>query len=320
MTNPPDITVCVPAWNCADVIDETLASLAAQTHRSFKVRVSVDRSDDDSLDRCRRWETDPRFEVIAQRKRRGFPGNIDWLLKRVDTPFLCIMPHDDRVEPDYLERLAAALHANPGAALSFCDILFDSGYLLHRESLLGDAHSRVCRYLLEWRDGLAWRGLIRTDLARQAAPHPDANDGYAADVAWLLQFAALGDFVHVPGLRYHKRTGPRCVTAGWATQPVATIDTWWMEHAAGCLVAALSLDDWTPEQRRRIAAAGLARALTVPSGALAPLSAAGLERAAHLLLRLAELLPPGSPIPDAATPDPELLAWDLSRIASHLRR
>jgi glycosyltransferase involved in cell wall biosynthesis len=47
------VTVCVPAYNAAAFIAETLDSVLAQTFGDLKVLISLDRSTDDSEAICR---------------------------------------------------------------------------------------------------------------------------------------------------------------------------------------------------------------------------------------------------------------------------
>src|SRR5688572_9092751 len=98
------ITVCVPVWNGASFVAETLECVRRQTQTDLRVLISDDHSDDDSAAVCQTFESDSRFEVVVQPERLGWVGNVNWLLKRVDTPFGCILPHDDLITPDYLER------------------------------------------------------------------------------------------------------------------------------------------------------------------------------------------------------------------------
>ena len=62
------VTVCVPVFNAAVFLAETLDSIAAQSFADIKVLISLDRSDDDSESVCRHYLGDRRFELIVQRE------------------------------------------------------------------------------------------------------------------------------------------------------------------------------------------------------------------------------------------------------------
>ena len=51
----PAVTVCVPVFNAALFLAETLDSIAAQSFADIKVLISLDRGDDDSESICRRY-------------------------------------------------------------------------------------------------------------------------------------------------------------------------------------------------------------------------------------------------------------------------
>jgi glycosyltransferase involved in cell wall biosynthesis len=79
------ITVCVPAYQSADVIGETLQSLAAQTYRNIRVLISLDPSNDDTERICEPFLADSRFTLVRQPTRLGWPGNVNFLLDQVRT-------------------------------------------------------------------------------------------------------------------------------------------------------------------------------------------------------------------------------------------
>lgn len=307
MTAQPEITVCIPVYQRADLVGDTLASIARQTHDTFRVLISVDPSTDGSLELCRQWERDPRFRVVAQPSRLGWPGNVNWLLRQVTTPRLCIMPHDDWVEPDYLARLAAALDESPGAAIAYCDIVIErDGSILTAEPLNGDPCARVCAFLLHHLNGVQWRGLIRTEAALATNLHECEHDGFAADTLWLLALAAFGDFVRVPNAIYHKRYPLDSVTAGWDRWRKADLDAHLLTHHANCLLVALAARPWTEEERHAIAAAAAVRAATSPGLSGTGSTAELIQRVGDFILRAAGAVPSRSPAPNPASIPPDL--------------
>ena len=316
MTEPPDLTVCVPAYHAAAFVGETLESLRRQTYPRFKVLVSVDPSDDPTLAVCRAWEAYDPFEVIGQPEPLGWPGNVNWLLQRVDTPLTCIILHDDWVAPDYLQRLAARLHQEPGAVLAYGDIqAFGTVDLeISQPSLTGDPFDRVLSFLLDRHNAVEWRGVVRTHaVQRTQLLRHDAN-GFAADILWLLELAAVGEFVREPGAIYHKRYRDGSITAGWMARSPAQAALDWVEHGVACLDVALAARDWTVAQRQYLAAAALARAIRfVHAGGhdapSPPDLAALVVRVAHVALRGAGVLPDGTALPCESELPPTLRTW-----------
>ncbi len=316
MNDQPDLTVCVPVFNGAAFVGETLESLRRQTYPRFKVLVSVDPSNDPSLAVCGVWAAYNAFEVVGQPERLGWPGNVNWLLRRVDTPLTCIILHDDWVAPDYLERLAARLQREAGAVVAYGDIRGFGAVNLEivQPSLTGDPFDRVLTFLLDRHAATEWRGVIRTDAIRRTRLLRHDADGFAADTLWLLELAALGEFAREPGVLYHKRYRAGSITAGWMARSPAQAALDWVDHSVACLEVALGACDWTTTQRQHLAAAAMARAVrfvhAAGHDALAPPDlAALLVRLAHVALRAAGMLPAGTPLPNEAELPPALRSW-----------
>ncbi|MGI9253345.1 MAG: glycosyltransferase family 2 protein [Thermomicrobiales bacterium] len=312
----PDLTVCVPVYNAAHLVRDTLGSIARQSLTGIQVLVSVDESSDASLAVCREWADDPRFTLVAQPTRLGWPGNINWLLEQVETPLFCIIPHDDWIEPNYLERLRDCLRRHSTAALAYGDIeLHDAASpMLHEPSITGTPFERVQRFLLDRTAAIEFRGVIRTAAARRVRPLQSANGGFAADTLWLLELVACGDFQHTPDVVFHKRIHDAAASGGWLRRSPEQAASEWTEHALACLETALASADWSAEEQIAIAAAGIARAIRYvhvpdPFPAEPPDAAAILERAGHLVLRLSASIPAGTPAPVAAPASRPLASW-----------
>lgn len=321
----PAVTVCVPAWNAAAFVDRTLASIAAQTHPDFRVLISVDRSDDDTAGACRAWQRDSRFSVVEQDGRLGWIGNVNWLLERVETPHLCLVLHDDWIEPDYLEQLAARLEAEQDAVIAYGDV---HGYgnrtqvLIHM-SLVGTAFDRIMHFLLNRIMALEWRGVMRTDAVRRTRLMRHDANGCAADTLWLLELAALGEFVREPGVVYHKWFRNDSVSGRWNVRPPEQASAEWTDHAIACCRAALAAGEWTLDERRQIMAAGISRAVRQSwlETEIPPSTAAHHLRVAHVAMRLVGEIPEGAFLASERPDDihPRLRDWNWqSLIVSRL--
>ena len=109
----PPLTVLVVTWQARALLAETLESLARQTLR-HRVLVVDNASTDGTAEMI-----DARFpaaRVVRNRTNLGFAGGVQAGLAVVDTPLVALLNNDAVAEPDWLERLAAALDAHPEAA------------------------------------------------------------------------------------------------------------------------------------------------------------------------------------------------------------
>lgn len=212
------ITVCVPVYNAALFVTETLQHIAAQEFADFRVVVSVDCSDDNSLELCRAFATDSRFEIIGQPTRLGWVGNVNALIAGVDTPMFCIVPHDDLIDPRYLTVLHDALMRDDrvGCAYSDLEMFGEMRGVIQQPSVRGNKQHRFLDVLLNHYSSVAFRGLVRRHDPndRPLMPSGLPND-FAADTAWLISLASLGDLLRVPQLLYRKRYLASSVHAAW---------------------------------------------------------------------------------------------------------
>ena len=294
------VTVCVPVWNGESFVSQTLASLREQAHADFRALVSIDRSDDESAAVCRAFAPDPRFEIIVQPERLGWIGNVNALLSRIETPLGCILPHDDVIAPDYLERLVGKLGDHPSAVLAFSDLeTFGSReHVLVQPGLVGSQFQRIVACLVEHVAAVGWRGVFRSDVLARGRFHRDEP---RADTLWLLELACEGDLVRVPEILYRKRLHPDSARKqpSW-TVPSRQVN--WIDHCVACYRVAMSAAEWTVPQKQEIAAAVLARALRFSDDSEGvPGTPAGSDRvvayASHFLLRVSDEIPRGTTPP-----------------------
>jgi hypothetical protein len=73
------LDVCVPVYNAADFLHETIDSILSQDFTDFRLLLSVDASDDGSLAICRSYAHDARVSVFEHRQHLGFAGNSNFL-------------------------------------------------------------------------------------------------------------------------------------------------------------------------------------------------------------------------------------------------
>jgi hypothetical protein len=319
------VTVCVPVWNAASFVAETLESVRRQTHTDLRVLISVDDSDDDSVALCRAFERDPRFNVAVQPERLGWVGNTNWLLRRVDTPFGCILPHDDLIASDYLERVLAHLDRHPSAVLAYGDVakFGITEMTVVNSEVTGDRRNRLVTFLQHHIDAAAFPGVFRRRVLDRGHVIPldvDWSDSHWLGPAamWLLALASEGDLVRVPDVLYRKRTFSDTERRQRDRSPESMVARW-VDHCVECYHFALCAGDWAVPERQMIAAAALDRALSI-CGRSAAQRLWGTE--AHALiavasqysLRVAGQIPARTPLlDDHQLPPPLLAIWEQAR-------
>lgn len=252
MSAPPELTVCVPVYNAAAFVETTLESIRAQTYPNLQVLVSVDRSDDASLAVCSNFDLGRPARVIAQSERRHYVGNVNDLLRSVETELVCVMPHDDTIEPDYLAVLVDALMATPSAVVAYSDIVRvgpdhdrTNGVPMSQPAVTGARIDRMIEFLHARNSAVACRGVVRVDMLPDLALPDNPCRGFASDTAWLLHLACHGDLHRVARPLYRKCIRDTSVVRGWLREDREWHRRAWFEHCLSCarICLARELDD-----------------------------------------------------------------------------
>jgi glycosyltransferase involved in cell wall biosynthesis len=122
---PPLVSVVVPADNAAWSLDETLASVCAQTHRDIEVLVVDDGSTDSTAEVATAWsQRDSRVRLISK-PNGGVASARNRGMREARGVYVAPIDADDLWEPDNLERQVAALEAaGPDACMAFAESVF----------------------------------------------------------------------------------------------------------------------------------------------------------------------------------------------------
>jgi len=261
----PDVTVCIPAFESEAFVGDCLEALSRQTYDGFAALVSVDASGDATEAVCRSFESDSRFRVNAQPRRLGWVENINSLLDRVETDLFFILPHDDLLEPDYVESLRVAMLDAPKAVVAYADVR-TFGAVDERQATPGleaGLVDRVLALLTSQLEGVPFRGLTRSALLNGGLRLRDnRHAGFGAHIVWVLELLCRGPFRHVsrPLYRQNVRSDPASVVQGWDRRAPENRLAAWAEHSAACLEV-LARTDASNADRLRLQLVQLARAL-----------------------------------------------------------
>jgi glycosyltransferase involved in cell wall biosynthesis len=115
---PPDVSVCVPAYNTARWIVRAVESALSQTYRSLEVVVVDDASTDGTLERVRELH-DPRIRLYSNSRNLGHSGNWNRSLTLARGRLIKFLCADDVLYPDCLEAMVALFTAHPSIGLVF---------------------------------------------------------------------------------------------------------------------------------------------------------------------------------------------------------
>lgn len=113
----PRVSVVIPFYDSQATIAETLASLDAQTFRDFDVTLVDDGSRSDAARAC--LEALPPTIRVVRQANRGLPAARNAGIAASDGALVLPLDSDDLLAPTAIERLVAALDADPAADIAF---------------------------------------------------------------------------------------------------------------------------------------------------------------------------------------------------------
>lgn len=181
--NPPLVSICIPAYNAGEFIDETLRSVLAQTYDNLEIIICDDGSTDDTLSRVRQFE-DPRITIHSNEHNLGSSGNYNKALSLARGKYIKLLCADDLLVPDCIEKQVRAFeeHVDADVALVTAGkwIINRRGRRLFKVSFPGygaiDGRDAVVRCVRRGRNLIGEPGLplMRADILRR-------TDGVIAD-------------------------------------------------------------------------------------------------------------------------------------------
>ena len=251
------VTVNVPAYNAAGFIAATLQSIAEQSYRNIKVVISLDPSNDDTEAVCQPFLADPRFTLIRQPVRLGWPGNVNYLLDQVRSAYFCTVFHDDLIAPDYVARLLRRLRGTAGTVCAYPVVErfgSDAGAASIASIEHDDRFERAKQFLAQPLHAVPLRGLTRTQALRDGLRlHELGTGGFFAEMLYVFELAMLGNCVRVGGAIYRSRYRADSVSRGWRTWSPERKRAGWRSLLQACR-AAVRVDFTQPQQVELLAA------------------------------------------------------------------
>lgn len=112
------ISICLPTYNGAKYLSDTLKSIQSQTYQNFEVIVSDDASNDETLSIIESFKNDVEFPVhVFHHTPTGIGANWNNCLKHVNGKYIKFLFQDDVMEKNCLEKMVKVLEENPKVSL-----------------------------------------------------------------------------------------------------------------------------------------------------------------------------------------------------------
>ncbi len=127
-TSPATVTVIIPTYNRAHWLGGAIQSVLDQTYEDFVLMVSDNASTDHTPEVVASF-SDPRISYVRRPRNVGLLENHNLSLDAVSTKYALILPDDDVLFPQILEKTVAVLDEHPNAGMVHCsfDVIAASG-------------------------------------------------------------------------------------------------------------------------------------------------------------------------------------------------
>jgi glycosyltransferase involved in cell wall biosynthesis len=116
----PVVSVIIATRDRPTFLRHALAAATAQSLRDIEVIVSDDAGDVDPTSVVEAF-ADERVRLVRNPEQLGIAGNVASAMSLARGRYIANLHDDDLWAPTFLERLVAALEAEPGAVVAFCD-------------------------------------------------------------------------------------------------------------------------------------------------------------------------------------------------------
>lgn len=124
----PLVCICIPTYNAAATIRETLASIVNQSYSNLDIQIVDNASTDETLKIVAEFD-DPRIRILRNEINIGAEGNFNRCIQLATGKYTAIFHADDIYEPGMVQRQVEFLELNPeaGAVFTEASLIDESG-------------------------------------------------------------------------------------------------------------------------------------------------------------------------------------------------
>ncbi len=147
MTEQPLVCICIPTYNAAATIRETLESILAQTYPNLLIHVSDNASTDETVKTIEQIN-DPRITIHKTENNLGAEGNFTRCIQLAEGKYTAIFHADDLYKPDMVAKQVLFLEKNPdiSAVFTAADTIDERGVTFGAMGHVPGARSSVSRF------------------------------------------------------------------------------------------------------------------------------------------------------------------------------
>lgn len=127
----PLVCICIPTFNVAGTVKETLDSIVAQTYQNMVIHISDNASTDGTVDVVKSV-SDNRIQIHCNSENVGGEGNFTRCIELAEGKYTAIFHADDLYNPEMVSRQVNFLESNPNicAVFTAAQTIDENGTLL----------------------------------------------------------------------------------------------------------------------------------------------------------------------------------------------
>jgi glycosyltransferase involved in cell wall biosynthesis len=199
----PTISVCIPTYNGGEPLRAAIQSVMAQTWRDFEL-VVIDDGSTDATPAIVAGFDDPRVRYLRNPRNLGPQGNWNRCLAEARGQYFKLLPHDDVLHRECLERQLRVLQSDATERLALVfssrEVIGPGGRVLTRRGYPGaregviPARDVIAACVRRGTNLLGEPGalLMRKALVNRVGPF-DATNPYVIDLDYWFRLLAHGD-------------------------------------------------------------------------------------------------------------------------------
>jgi glycosyltransferase involved in cell wall biosynthesis len=206
--NRPLVSVVLPTFNRAHLIEAAVRNVLAQDYPDFELIVVNDGSTDataEVLGGLQRELADPRLRVITKQNGR-VPRALNSGFEQARGEYLSWTSDDNAYRPGAISAMVRSLEREPQAVLVFADV-----QLIEPDGKPGEVIHTGPVEDLSWRNVVGGCFLYRRTAAQQAGAY-DPSMELVEDYDYWLRLAQVGELVRLPRVLYDAGSGPDTLT------------------------------------------------------------------------------------------------------------
>ncbi|MGZ8161820.1 MAG: glycosyltransferase family 2 protein [Methylobacter sp.] len=204
----PEVSICIPVYRGVKYLGLAIDSVLQQSYTDFELLIIDDNSPDDIAGIVNSYQ-DPRIRFLCNTENLGAEGNWNRCLQEARGRYFKLLPMDDLLAPDCLEKQIKVLEqdAEQRIALVFCarsivneqgHVIMKKGYPFGKQGVVsGIALIRQSFWLGTNLIGEPGAILFRRSLAGKVGWF-DADQPYVIDFDYWVRLLLYGDAYYLP--------------------------------------------------------------------------------------------------------------------------